>query len=31
MASNIEPTILDGLIYDIWVIDMETLLKSKGL
>ena len=31
MASKIKPTILDGLNYAIWVTDMETLLKSKGL
>lgn len=31
MASKIEPTILDGLNYVVWVIDMELFLKSKGL
>ena len=31
MASRIDPTVLDGLNYDVWVIDMEMLLKSKGL
>ena len=31
MDSNIELTILDGLNYDIREIDMEILLKSKGL
>ena len=31
MASKIEPTVLDGLNYVVLEIDMETLLKSKGL
>lgn len=31
MDSKIDPIILDGLKYSIWVIDMETLLKRKGL
>ena len=31
MDSKIEPSILDGLNYAIWAIDMETLLKSNRL
>ena len=31
MASKIDPIVLDGLNYDIWALEMETLLKSKGL
>jgi hypothetical protein len=31
MASKIEPIVLDGLNYVVWEIDMEMLLKSKGL
>jgi hypothetical protein len=31
MDSNIDPTILDGINYVVWVLYMETLLKIKGL
>ena len=31
MASKIEPTVLDGLKCVVWVTNMDTLLKSKGL
>lgn len=31
MSSKIEPTILEGLNYVVWVTDMKTLLKSKDL
>ena len=31
MDSRIALTNLDGLNYDIWVIDMKTLLKIKGI
>ena len=31
MDSMIETIVLDGLKYVVWEIDMETLLKGKGL
>ena len=30
MASKIEPMVLDGLKYVVWVIGIEMLMKSKG-
>ena len=29
--SKTEPIVLDGLNYVVWVTDMDTLLKSKGI
>ena len=31
MDSKIDLVVLDGINYAIWVIDMETFLKRKGL
>jgi hypothetical protein len=31
MALNIDPTFINKPNYAVWALDMETLLKSKGL
>ena len=31
MASKIDPIVLNGSNYAVWTLDMEILLKSKGL